>query len=98
MIQKNLIDFYFIKLYKAIRTSSLIEGITTYYLSGWSIDINNYIYQFTHFRVLDNLKFLIIKDMYDQIAISHLSYQKILSLIIWNYYWQRLKKMVKYCI
>ena len=36
---------------------------------------------------------MVIRDVYDQIAIGNPGYQKIISFIIRNYYWLGLKKI-----
>lgn len=65
VIQVNWVDFYYIKLRKAIKISFPIKEIITYYLSDLSIDINNCIYQFNCFWVSNNLYLTVIKDRYD---------------------------------
>ena len=37
---------------------------------------------------------MIIKDVHDQIVLKYLDNPKIISFIIQNYYWLRLKKIV----
>lgn len=46
VIQANLFNTYYMKLYKIIKTSFSIEDINIYYLSDLAININNYICQF----------------------------------------------------
>lgn len=86
VIQINLVNLYFIKLCKIIKKSSFIEGINTCYFSDSFIDTKNCIYQFDRFWILDNLLLMMIRDIYDPIAIKHLCYQKTINLIARNYY------------
>ena len=94
MIQANLVDPYYTKLRKTIRTSSSIEGINTRHLSDLFIDTKDCIRQFNRLWVPDNLQLTVIRDVHDQIATGHPDYQKTISLIFRNYYWPGLKKMV----
>lgn len=48
VIWANLINFYYIKLCKTIKTNSIIENIYSYYLLSLAIDINNCICQFNY--------------------------------------------------
>ena len=86
MIQANHVDFYYIKLHKAIKTSLLIESIIIHHFSDLSIDTNDYICQFNRLWVLNNLQVILIRDVHDQIAIRYLDYQKTISFITYNYY------------
>ena len=76
-----MVDFYYTKSCKTIRTSLSIEDINTYHISDLFIDIKNCINQFNRLWIPDNLQLIVIKDVHDQIAIEHLGYQKIISLI-----------------
>ena len=49
VIQANLTDFYYIKLYKTILSYSLIKSINTYHLLNLSINTRDCIYQFNLF-------------------------------------------------
>ena len=95
MIQANLVDLYFTKLRKTIRTSSSIEGINNRHLSDLFIHTKDCIRLFNRLWVLDNLQLMVIRDVHDQIAIGHPGYQKTISFISRNYYWAGLKKMVQ---
>ena len=55
VIQAKLVEFYYTKLYKTIKTSSFIESINIYHLSDLFINIKNCIHQFNRFWVPDNL-------------------------------------------
>ena len=94
MIQANLVDFYGTKLCKTIKTSFSIEGINTRYLSNLLIDTKDCICQFNRFWVPDNLQLTVIRDVHDQIATRHPSYQKTINLVTRNDYWPGLKKIV----
>lgn len=59
-----MIDFYYMKLYKIIKTSFLIKAINICQLSNLSININNSIYQFIGFYIPDILQLMIIGNMY----------------------------------
>ena len=48
VIQVNLVDLYYTKLRKSIRTSSSIEDINTCHLSDLFVDTKNYISRFNH--------------------------------------------------
>lgn len=48
VIQVNQVDFYYIKLYEIIKTSSLIKSIITHYLLNLSINTNDCICQFKY--------------------------------------------------
>ena len=74
MIQTNLVDPYYTKLCKTIRTSSSIEDINTRHLSNLFIDAKNCIYRFNRLWVPSNLQLMMIKNIHDQIATGHLSY------------------------
>ena len=95
VIQAILVDFYCTKLRKTIKTSFFIEGINIRHFSDLFIDTKDYICQFNSLWVPDNLQLTVIRDVYDQIATGHPSYQKTISFISRNYYWPRLKKMVQ---
>ena len=86
MIQANQIDFYYLKLRKAIKTSFSIKNIITHHFSDLSINTNDYICQFNHFLLLDNLQLTVIRDMHDQIVTNYPSYQKTVSFITQNDY------------
>lgn len=81
MIWGNLIDFHCMKLYKVIRTSFFIKSINIYHFPGLSINTKDYIYQFNHLWVFNHLKLMVIREVYNQIAIGNLDYQKTISLI-----------------
>lgn len=98
VIQANLKNFYYIKLYIILETNFLIKNINVYHFSNLFINNNNYIYQFNYFWVLENLYLIIIRKIYNQIAINYLIYHIIVSFIIPNYYWLKLEKMIKYYI
>ena len=55
VIWANLLNFYYIKLCKIIRTNFFMESFNTYYLENLFIDIKNYISQLNCFWVLNNL-------------------------------------------
>ncbi len=94
VIQTNLVDPYYTKLRKSIRTRSSIEGINTRHLSDLFVDTKNCIRRFDRLWVPDNLQLTVIRDVHDQMATEHPGYQKTISLIARNYYWPGLKKMV----
>lgn len=60
------------------------RGYHTYHLSDLFFDENDYNYQFDYCPVSDNLKLMMIKDVYHQILTKHPSYQKIIIFIILN--------------
>lgn len=49
MIQRNLISFFYTKLYKLIKTSSFIERINICHLSYLFVDTKKFICQFDRF-------------------------------------------------
>ena len=81
LIQANMVDFYYTKLHKTIRTSDFIEGINTCHLSYLFTGTKDGICQFNYIWISNNLKLTVIRDMYNQIATKHLGYQKTISLI-----------------
>ncbi len=95
VIQANVSDLYCIKLCKTILTYSSIKDINTCHLSDLSIDTKGCIRQFNRFWVPDHLQLMVIRKVYDQIAIGYPGYQKTVSLITRNYYWPGSKKMVQ---
>lgn len=74
MILVNLINSYYMKLYKVIRISSSIKDINTCHLSDLSLDTNNCISQFNYVLIPDNLQLMVIRDIHDQIATSYSGY------------------------
>lgn len=90
-----MIDFYYSKLRKLRKTSFSIKDINTCYLLHLFVNTKNFIYQFDCFRALNNLQLIVISNVYNYIAIEHLYYQKIINLIVQNYYWPKLKKIVQ---
>ena len=98
VIQANLVNSYYTKLRKIIRTSSSIEGINTRHLLDLFIDTKDCIRQFNRLWVPDNLQLMVIRDMHNHMASGHPGYQKTISPTAWNYYWLGLKKIVQYYI
>lgn len=95
-IQITLIDLYYIKLRKFLKTCFLIKRINSCHISNLLIIIIVFIasinLKFQTFTFINN------KKIHDQIAISYLDYQKTINFIIYNHYWPRLKKIIKYYI
>lgn len=58
VVEINLIDSYFMKLYKTIRTSSSIKDINICDLPNLVIYSNNYICQFNHLGVPENVQLM----------------------------------------
>lgn len=81
VIKANLVEFYYIKLCKTIRTSFFVEDINSCHFSDLLVDIKNDIRQFNCLQILDNLSLTMIRDMHNQIAKEDLDYQKIISFI-----------------
>lgn len=63
-----------------IGKSSSIEDINTCHLANLSINIKDCIRRFNYLWVLDYLDFMIIRDMLNEIATSHVSYQETVGL------------------
>lgn len=82
IIQVNLTNLYYIKLYIIISPYFFKKGMNTCYFLNLSIITKGYIHQFNHFWISDHLQLIVIKEIYNQIIIGHLGYQKTISLII----------------
>lgn len=82
VVQALFLDYYCIKLCKALKTSNFsIEKINSYYISYLFIDNNRCFYCLNQLLVPKNLHLLVIKEKHDQIAAGHLDYQKIINFI-----------------
>lgn len=91
VVQANIEDCYYSNLRNIPKTGYLIKKIDLRYFSIFSVDSINCICQFSRLWIFENLNLLMIKEVHDRIISTHLNYQKIISLLAYNYYWPKIK-------
>lgn len=84
VIQANLVNVYYIRLCKSIKTCSLMKYINTFHLSCLVIDTKNYICQFDCFYVADDPQLIVIRYAYNHIATKLSGYRKIINIVSLN--------------
>lgn len=86
MIQANLEDFYFSKLHNLLEAGYRINKIDSRHFSDLLVDTKNCVPRFSRLWIFEDLYLLVIREMYDQIAFGYSGWQKIINLLVHNYY------------
>ena len=96
VVQANLEDSYCSKLRHILKVDYLTKEIDSRHFSNLSVDLENYISRFGWLWVPESLYLPVIREVHDQIASGHPSWQKTISLLVRNYYWPKMKDII-YC-
>lgn len=71
VFEAKLMQIYYKKLCKSIKTSSFIEDINTYHLADLLDDTKSFICPFNDLQISNVLHVTVIKKIHDQISTKH---------------------------